>query len=106
MESDDLVILNGKLGDGDPVKVWFRAAVGHQTPAWPGGPMRLTTMIRGPDGRTPEEAAQALQDECEKKVAMKGEPAAEGPRWVLDPLSGTRADYVPPWISGASASTT
>ena len=59
--------------------------------------MQMMTMIRGPDARTPEEAAQALQDECEKKVAMKGEPAAEGPRWVLDPLSGTRADYVPLW---------
>ena len=101
MESEDLVILSGKLGvdpaKPDPAKVWFRAAVAHQTPAWPGGPMRVLTMIRGPDARAPEEAAQALQDECEKKVAMKGELAAEGPRWLLDPLSGTRADYVPPW---------
>ena len=99
MPLDDLTIMSGKcsLGGDDPAKCWFRAAVSTQTPAWPGGPIGDKTLIRGPDARTPEGAALALQEECEKKVAMKGDPAAEGLRWVLDPLSGTRADFVPLW---------
>lgn len=69
MEAEDLVIMSGKFGreDRDPAKVWYRAGVAHQTPAWPGGPMRCMTMIRGPDAQTMEDPSGALQDECEKK---------------------------------------
>lgn len=35
---------------------------------------------------------------------MRADPSAEGPRWVLDPLSVTKADCVPPWARDASAS--
>ena len=32
--------------------------------------------------------------------------STEGSRWVLDPFSGTRADYVPPWTGETPANAT
>ena len=65
---------------------------------WPGGPVQLKTLIRGPAAQTGDGACKALYEDTVKKLQMRGTPPAEGSRFMIDPLDGTSMYNLASWF--------